>query len=641
MNLSADPDFTLQPGAENVKVFAKRPHLLGGIQGPLQVEGGTTSADRSLRAAFVLPQEKNGPFFGIAPQASEATQIDVLNVYSDSSVEDLVGEMTSTTITGLNMSTGLNFGTQGFTADGFRRVAGRAGRHLFRHDLDRQRRQGQYRRRLQHHRGRQCPARRGQRPLHDQGHAAAGQGLVAPAWPRCTAASRPCMAAAIRCSRSRPPSAWRRPPAIRRSLAATAWPGPTTASRSARPILYDGVQSGLITALSGNVLTVAGTAIPLPNGAVHRIGVHDPKGHAANRVPNPYGADAADTDTTRVGGDTIVVTGGGGPESPLVVYGDTSQDGVWYQGDPTVASIRDFGPKPWGTQVGNGAPNFYFAQAGFFSWFGNDTIDARQNTGGTASGALKAIGINAYGGAGDDTIFGSQTGDRLAGGSGDDLIEGQRGGDLIYGDSGINVDLITRELSVVTSQGLLPAGSFDVVDHLAAGRDTLRGEGAGSLASANVADVSDVIFGDHGAITQDVAGPRFTFVAGQPNALPTIDPRLQRVQSVGRLMELVTVEPNNGAADTVFGGVGNDIVFGGGAGDDLSGDEGNDLVFGDFGQVKASPVAGGVGLDRRHAAAAEHEPGRVAHLAARPAPGASVHLRLHRYAEPLRRRLPT
>jgi len=67
-------------------------------------------------------------------------------------------------------------------------------------------------------------------------------------------------------------------------------------------VLYDGVQSGLITALSGNVLTVAGTAIPLPNGAVHRIGVHDPKGHAANRVPNPYGADPVDTDTTRVGG---------------------------------------------------------------------------------------------------------------------------------------------------------------------------------------------------------------------------------------------------------------------------------------------------------------------------------------------------
>src|SRR5204863_6418055 len=52
----------------------------------------------------------------------------------------------------------------------------------------------------------------------------------------------------------------------------------------------------------------------------------------------------------RVGGDTITVTGdtsttaAGGPGSlptdatqlpmPLVVYGDTSQDGVWYGGDP-------------------------------------------------------------------------------------------------------------------------------------------------------------------------------------------------------------------------------------------------------------------------------------------------------------------
>jgi hypothetical protein len=34
----------------------------------------------------------------------------------------------------------------------------------------------------------------------------------------------------------------------------------------------------------------------------------------------------------RVGGDHFVITGGAGPDSPLVVYGDTSQDGVWYSG---------------------------------------------------------------------------------------------------------------------------------------------------------------------------------------------------------------------------------------------------------------------------------------------------------------------
>ena len=42
---------------------------------------------------------------------------------------------------------------------------------------------------------------------------------------------------------------------------------------------------------------------------------------------------------------------------------------------------------------------------------------------------LPSVGITAYGGAGDDLIIGSQTGDHLAGGSGDDTILGLRGND--------------------------------------------------------------------------------------------------------------------------------------------------------------------------------------------------------------------
>ena len=55
------------------------------------------------------------------------------------------------------------------------------------------------------------------------------------------------------------------------------------------------------------------------------------------------------------------------------------------------------------------------------------------------------------------------------------------------------------------------------------------------------------------------------------------------------------LEPTNGAADTIFGGKGNDIVLGGGAVDIISDDDGNDLVFGSFGDVAALPVVGGVG----------------------------------------------
>ena len=55
----ADPYFILAPGRGNLRTFGKQPHLLGGIQGPLAVEGGTTAADRSLKGAVLLPGEDN------------------------------------------------------------------------------------------------------------------------------------------------------------------------------------------------------------------------------------------------------------------------------------------------------------------------------------------------------------------------------------------------------------------------------------------------------------------------------------------------------------------------------------------------------------------------------------------------------
>ena len=51
-----------------------------------------------------------------------------------------------------------------------------------------------------------------------------------------------------------------------------------------------------------------------------------------------------------------------GPTSPLVIYGDTSQDGIWFSGDPTAQTGHLFGPKPTIQPVGN-APNYVFPVA--------------------------------------------------------------------------------------------------------------------------------------------------------------------------------------------------------------------------------------------------------------------------------------
>ena len=143
-----------------------------------------------------------------------------------------------------------------------------------------------------------------------------------------------------------------------------------------------------------------------------------------------------------------------GPESPLVVYGDTSQDGVWYGGQPCereglrvrAEAVRSVLQDP-GSQ--NEDDEWVFPLADPF----DDSPATTSSTRATCSPGSRAtapaaplptVGFTAYGGAGNDLIIGSQAGDHLAGGSGDDTILGLRGVDHIYGDSGFNVDILTR-----------------------------------------------------------------------------------------------------------------------------------------------------------------------------------------------------
>jgi hypothetical protein len=77
-----------------------------------------------------------------------------------------------------------------------------------------------------------------------------------------------------------------------------------------------------------------------------------------------WGYDADRDGGTRIGGDRIIVCNLSpdadepcrgdsgteqiaGPDSPLVVYGDTSQDAVWYSGESFSVKGQEFGPKPF------------------------------------------------------------------------------------------------------------------------------------------------------------------------------------------------------------------------------------------------------------------------------------------------------
>ena len=52
---------------------------------------------------MLLPGEGNAPLFQISAQPPESQQVDTLNIFDDSSREDLIGTLTATALTGLDM----------------------------------------------------------------------------------------------------------------------------------------------------------------------------------------------------------------------------------------------------------------------------------------------------------------------------------------------------------------------------------------------------------------------------------------------------------------------------------------------------------------------------------------------------------
>ena len=157
--------------------------------------------------------------------------------------------------------------------------------------------------------------------------------------------------------------------------------------------------------------------------------------------------------------------------------------------------------------------------------------------------------VIAYGGAGNDTIYGSDGDDHLAGGSGNDRIFGLGGDDHLYGDDGFDLELSAilgltpRVVQLVTEA--VPGGP-STADPLGAGSDELYG-GTGA----------DVLLGDHGRVDQ---------ITGFVRTLGTSTSLVGGIR-VPVITSITTVRPEDGRGDLLDGGDGADILLGGGGPD--------------------------------------------------------------------------
>ena len=505
--------------------------------------------ERGLNGAILLPAELNTDLLGIGVQPPEDQQIDSLHIYDDSSQENKVGTLTSDRLTGLGLADDLTFDHTAFgEAPTILGGIGYRGVEVFNLML------GQGNDTLNIESTLQTTARHGGITMVHGG----GNALLKVTGTFDLTGNT-----------------------IRRTDGAS-WS--KAGFEIGQQITLNGVLVGTIEAIESvgsgdnSVLRLAsGATLTAATGQAGTLAVRD-----------------AATGQIRIGGDTIRVTGGGGSGSPLVVYGDTSQDGIWYSGDPWVADRSDnvlLGTKLF-DQVGTADDSFRFGRANPFARSGNDVINASAldvtDMVPLADSLDANAGLTIYGGAGNDTIWGSQAGDHIAGGTGDDTIYGQQGIDHIYGDSGFNVDPITRTLLVPTADDLTRTGFHP--DALVAGLDTLHGN-----------EGDDIIFGDHGVVTQEVPtgriyagslyGPLQTWANRVATFGLTSAASNEKLLTVGRIDRIETAQPANGANDTIYGNEGNDRILGGNGDDFIYGfaatgtSDGNNIILGDQGFI--------------------------------------------------------
>jgi Ca2+-binding RTX toxin-like protein len=267
------------------------------------------------------------------------------------------------------------------------------------------------------------------------------------------------------------------------------------------------------------------------------------------------GAGGADTMSGGAGNDTLVWNNGDGSDT---MDGDAGNDGVEVNGSPTLGDVFTIAPN---------AGRIKFQRTNF-GQFTLDTSTERFQVNGlggddslTSQDGVGALTLlSADGGAGNDTIAGSDGPDLIVGGEGNDVLNGGGGDDRIVGDRGAD-----------TMNG--GAGDDTLVWNNGDGSDVLNGDDGRDDVEVNGAPAAGDVF------TVQPNGARIAFA--RSNLVPfTLDIGSSETMHANGLGgdDTITVGDVGGYSVTAAGGAGNDTLTGGSGSETFLGGSGNDTI---------------------------------------------------------------
>nr|WP_318381956.1 calcium-binding protein [uncultured Enterobacter sp.] len=250
-------------------------------------------------------------------------------------------------------------------------------------------------------------------------------------------------------------------------------------------------------------------------------------------------------------------------------------------------SLRAYGE---GSEIlaGGGSDTLYGGKGNdrLFGEAGDDTLSAD-----SGDDAL-------FGGAGNDTLTGGNGADQLVGGAGNDTLKGGNGSDTYVFNIGDGQDVVSETTSNSGDIDTLRFGEGITADNLILSRQTTSGMWATDSLVISIRDTADSItltdyFREGKYLIENI-----TFADGSVLDIDTIKARLltptdddQSLRAYGEGSEILA----GGGSDTLYGGKGNDRLFGEAGDDTLSADSGDDALFGGAGN---DTLTGGNGADQ-------------------------------------------